>query len=174
VPGVQLDVRGGVRREGGEQRVVAHALDVAVVLAVEQQPEAVAGVLGFAIAVQVPEVLALLAFDQVDHVLRVQLLERQVLFDERFVQKLRVPEQLFGLLAEAKTEADAFGSARDADQHMAHVHQRLSRQRAGHDRLVGVAADGQPIERAEQVRMLGRSEAQRLCAAATRSEHAEK
>src|SRR5436190_1115162 len=53
MPGVQLDRIGRVGRLGGQLRVIDHPLDVAILLAIRQQPEAVARVLDLAVAVDV-------------------------------------------------------------------------------------------------------------------------
>jgi hypothetical protein len=161
VPGVDLDLLGGIGGLGGQLRVVHHALDVAVLLAVLQQAEAVAGVLDLAVAVDVVRARAL---DDVGDVLGVDLHQPQVAGCLRVAQELGVAQQLVRLLAQPEREAELAGRDADADQHVPHMHQRLRRQRAaGHHVLRGGfrirggrLRDVDRIERAEQVLAAGR------------------
>jgi hypothetical protein len=117
----------GIGRVGSQLGVVTHAVDAAeaIVRAVGQNPVAIAGIVDLAVAVEVAEVLAVLALDQVDQVLCVQLLVGEVSLDLCLMQELRVAQHLFGLVAQSEHEARAVRRRRDADQHMSHMDQRL-------------------------------------------------
>ena len=150
--------------------MVVHALEVAVLWTVLKQAEAVARIFGFAVAIEVAVVLALRALDQIDQVLGVELLEGQVALVQGVLEKLRVAQQLFGLLTQADDIADFVRRGRNTDQDVPDVDQSLLGQGAGQDgirrRLAGLgrrdARDGQAVEVAQQVYMVRRGEGERL------------
>ena len=99
VGSVDLDGVGRVVRAGGQTRVVGQALDVAILSAVLEQPESVAGVFNLAVAVQVTKMLALLALDDVDQVFGMDMLVGEIVLDESVAQELRMLQHQVALLA---------------------------------------------------------------------------
>jgi hypothetical protein len=122
----------------GQRRRVDHLADVARRRAVGQQPKAIAGVFGHAVAVPISGVGAT---DDVADVLCVPMDKGEIARVIRVAQELGVLEQRIGLLAQPQGEAKRAGRAGGADEQGAHVAQRIGGQRpAEHDLSLGRVA----------------------------------